>query len=122
MPKSHPIEFSVGTVRERRRSRPGKHLVRCACGDKIRFRPAALATALKRSEPMQDHGPRRTAATSLRSFPRAFIIRPFGEKQVGADGTKIDFQQVEDELIRPAMELAEVAGATTEVYKYSGPI
>ena len=71
---------------------------------------------------MQEHGPRRTAAATLRSFPRAFIIRPFGEKQVGADGTTIDFQQVEDKLIRPAMELAEVAGATTEVYKYSGPI
>ena len=60
--------------------------------------------------------------TSSRAFPRAFIIRPFGTKKIGETGPTIDFQRVEDELIRPAMERAEVLGATTEVYDRSGPI
>jgi len=60
--------------------------------------------------------------TSSRAFPRAFIIRPFGTKKIGETGPTIDFQRVEDELIRPAMARAEVLGATTEVYDRSGPI
>jgi hypothetical protein len=61
-----------------------------------------------------------TNTAALTSFPRAFIIRPFGEKAIGLDGAKINFQRGEDELIRPAMQRADLVGATTGVDLHAG--
>src|SRR5437763_3677282 len=46
----------------------------------------------------------------------AFIIRPFGQKK------GIDFDQVEADLIRPALIALNVPGATTGQLTYSGNI
>jgi hypothetical protein len=43
---------------------------------------------------------------------RAFVIRPFGKKKDSA-GTEIDFEQVHQELIGPALEQAGMVGGTT---------
>jgi hypothetical protein len=43
---------------------------------------------------------------------RAFVIRPFGTKQVSA-GTEIDFERVHRELIEPALKQAGLDGGTT---------
>ena len=43
---------------------------------------------------------------------RAFIIRPFGTKK-DASGAEIDFDRADRELIRPALEAANLGGGTT---------
>ena len=43
---------------------------------------------------------------------RAFVIRPFGKKEDGS-GKELDFEQVHDELIGPALEAANLGGSTT---------
>jgi hypothetical protein len=46
----------------------------------------------------------------------AFIIRPFGEKN------GINFEQVERDLIRPALGALNIPGGTTGLFTYSGNI
>src|SRR5512132_1568291 len=43
---------------------------------------------------------------------RAFVIRPFGKK-ADASGTAIDFEQVHEHLIAPALKDAGLGGGTT---------
>src|SRR6188768_2857473 len=43
---------------------------------------------------------------------RAFVIRPFGKK-ADASGTAIDFEQVHEQLIAPALKDAGLGGGTT---------
>src|SRR5262245_40819136 len=43
---------------------------------------------------------------------RAFVVRPFGKK-AGASGTAIDFEQVHEHLIAPALKDAGLGGGTT---------
>jgi len=43
---------------------------------------------------------------------RAFIIRPFGTKK-DSGGAEIDFERVDRELIRPALEAVDLGGGTT---------
>jgi len=43
---------------------------------------------------------------------RAFVIRPFGKK-ADASGTAIDFEQIHDRLIAPALKDAGLGGGTT---------
>lgn len=43
---------------------------------------------------------------------RAFVIRPFGKK-TDASGTAIDFEQVHEHLIAPALKDAGLGGGTT---------
>ena len=43
---------------------------------------------------------------------RAFVIRPFGKK-ADASGTAIDFEQVHERLIAPALKDAGLGGGTT---------
>lgn len=52
---------------------------------------------------------------------RAFIIRGFGKKK-DRDGQEFDFDRVEAELIRPAMERCGLAGGTTATEEDSGNI
>ena len=65
----------------------------------------------------------RDAVSPTRPFPKAFIIRPFGEKEIlikppagGAGPTpqtlKINFDDVEAKLIKPAMKRAGLTGDT----------
>src|SRR4029078_1180886 len=64
-------------------------------------------------------------------FPKAFIIRPFGEKEillkppageVEPKTLKIDFDEVEKKLIKPAMDRAGLTGDTTQEFLQSGSI
>jgi hypothetical protein len=43
---------------------------------------------------------------------RAFIIRPFGTKK-DSGGAEVDFERVDRELIRPALEAVDLGGGTT---------
>ena len=54
----------------------------------------------------------------------AFIVRPFGVKNVELDGTKysIDFDQIEKELILPALAGAGIEGRTTQAIVEQGNI
>jgi hypothetical protein len=45
-------------------------------------------------------------------MPRAFVIRPFGKKS-DSKGREIDFEQVHNSLIQPALDAAGLAGSTT---------
>jgi len=47
---------------------------------------------------------------------RAFIVRPFGTK----DG--IDFEQVQKNLIAPALAACDIQGGTTEPFLQAGNI
>ena len=52
---------------------------------------------------------------------RAFIIRPFGTKK-DSGGAEIDFDRVDWELIRPALEAVNLGGGTTgEIVISSAP-
>ena len=50
-----------------------------------------------------------------------FVIRGFGEKK-DSGGKLIDFDKVDQELIRPAMEKCGLVGGTTAIVQGSGPI
>ncbi len=50
-----------------------------------------------------------------------FVIRGFGEKK-DSGGKLIDFDKVDNELIKPAMEKAGLIGGTTAIVQGSGPI
>jgi hypothetical protein len=52
---------------------------------------------------------------------RAFVIRPFGKK-TDASGRKIDFDRIHEQLIAPALEAADLGGATTGEILDSGNI
>jgi hypothetical protein len=52
---------------------------------------------------------------------RAFIVRPFGKKQT-LSKREIDFDQVEEVLIRPALSKAEITGGTTAEFLQAGNI
>ena len=52
---------------------------------------------------------------------RAFVIRPFGKK-TDASGRKIDFDRIHGQLIAPALEAADLGGATTGEILDSGNI
>jgi hypothetical protein len=71
--------------------------------------------------------------TSAKRFPKAFIIRPFGEKEIllkpaaGAAGAapqtlKINFDHVQEKLIKPAMDRVGLTGDTTQEFVQSGAI
>ena len=53
---------------------------------------------------------------------RAFIVRPFGKKSNRKAEEVIDFDQVERELIRPALDRAELSGGTTGEFVQQGNI
>lgn len=50
-----------------------------------------------------------------------FVIRGFGEKK-DSGGRPIDFDKVDNELIRPAMEECGLSGGTTAIVQGAGPI
>lgn len=50
-----------------------------------------------------------------------FVIRGFGEKK-DSGGTLIDFDRVDNELIKPAMEKTGLVGGTTAIVQGAGPI
>jgi hypothetical protein len=54
-------------------------------------------------------------------MPRAFIIRPFRAKPV-IGGGEIDFDQISEKLIDPALRIAGFEGGTTETIITSGDI
>src|SRR5580765_3647634 len=55
---------------------------------------------------------------------RAFIVRPFGRKDVvlGGGQDSIDFDQVEEALIAPALKAADIEGGTTSEIVEQGNI
>ena len=71
--------------------------------------------------------------TPAKRFPKAFIIRPFGEKEILLKGStgqkegepkklKINFDDVEAKLIKPAMDKAGLTGDTTQEFVQAGSI
>jgi len=55
-------------------------------------------------------------------MPRAFIVRPFGEKKFGKDQVPVNFDEVEKALIDPALKHLNIDGRTTAEILESGNI
>jgi tetratricopeptide (TPR) repeat protein len=53
---------------------------------------------------------------------RAFIVRPFGEKKFGKDQIAVNFENVERDLINPALKSLNIEGRTTVEILVSGNI
>ena len=58
---------------------------------------------------------------SARNKQRAFIVMPFGKKKA-ADGSEIDFDRVYAELIRPAVEAADLIAHRADAERRAGSI
>lgn len=54
-------------------------------------------------------------------MPSVFVIRGFGKKQ-DSKGNSIDFEQVHQHLIEPAIEACNLSGGTTEIIEDAGNI
>ena len=53
---------------------------------------------------------------------RAFVVRPFGKKEIPGSTDKIDFDEVHRQLIGPALATCDVQGGTTEPFLQAGNI
>ncbi len=58
---------------------------------------------------------------SAKNKQRAFIVMPFGKKKA-ADGSEIDFDRVYAELIRPAVEAADLIAHRADAERRAGSI